>query len=528
MFKPSPQLSADFYKFSHPVQYPDHTEYVFSNTTPRSSRLPGVTEVVVFGTQYLLKEYLLDNWNRNFFGKPKDVVVARFKRMMDFTLGKDSVDEKRIAALWDLGYLPLRIKGLPEGTLCPIGVPLMTIINTDPQFYWLTNFIETLTQTVIWQGIVSATIAREYKKLLTAYANETSDAVPFVQWQGHDFSMRGMSSVETGCVSGAAHLLSFTGTDTVTAIEFLEEFYGANVEKELVGGSVPATEHAVMCAGGMEDERETFRRLIQDVYPSGIVSIVSDTWDFWQVVDKTLPSLKSEVMSRNGKVVIRPDSGDPVKILTGYFVKDVDINKKQVLKKIENQKSHEAMFDGNDCVRTSDGHYITDSGDEITHIETLGAVQVLYNRFGGSVNSKGYIDLDPHVGLIYGDSITLDRCKRICERLIKKGFSTTNVVYGIGSYTYQYNTRDTFSLACKATWVQISGEAKPIFKDPKTDSGTKKSAKGLLTVRRENGKLVLKDNCTPEEEAGGELILLFENSKLYNETTLSEIRERLK
>lgn len=324
MFKPKSASSSDYYKFSHPDQYPEGTEFVYSNTTPRSSRMEGVKEVVVFGPQYLVQEFFIDRWNETFFSKSKEVAIGSLKRLMDCTLGKDSVDVSRYEALWKLGYLPLRVKALPEGTLCPIGVPFMTIVNTLPEFYWLTNFVETLTQTVLWQGIVSATIAREYKKVLTQYAQETSDCPDFVQWQGHDFSMRGMSSLETGCLSGAAHLLSFTGTDTVPAIEFLEYFYGANVENELVGGSVPATEHAVMCAGGEDDEKETFRRLLEDIYPTGIVSVVSDTWDFWHVLNSILPSLKPLIMSRNGKLVIRPDSGDPVKIVTGYFSKDVN------------------------------------------------------------------------------------------------------------------------------------------------------------------------------------------------------------
>jgi nicotinamide phosphoribosyltransferase len=245
-----PLFISDFYKQSHPDQYPPGTEFVYSNTTPRSSRLSGVNEVVVFGLQYLVKEYLVDRFDKEFFSQPKEVVVNKFLRMMDNTLGKGSVNAERIAALHDLQYLPLSIKALPEGTLCPVGVPFMTIVNTKPEFYWLTNFVETLTQTVIWQAITSATIAHEYRKVLDSYANKTSDNPAFVDWQGHDFSMRGMSSVESGSVSGAGHLLSFSGTDTITAIEFLEEYYKADVENELVGASVPATEHAVCCAHG--------------------------------------------------------------------------------------------------------------------------------------------------------------------------------------------------------------------------------------------------------------------------------------
>ena len=525
----SPALIADFYKHSHAKQYPAGTEFVYSNTTPRGSRMDGVKSVVVFGNQYLVKKYLLENWNHNFFNRPKSVVINELKRVLNATLGNNAVDFSLFEELHDLGYLPLHIKGLPEGTLCPVRVPMSTIINTDKRFYWLTNFVETLTQTVVWQMITSATVALEYKKILQSYALKTSDCPEFVQFQAHDFSMRGMSSVESGAVSGMGHLLSFYGTDTITAILAAEEFYNADVEKELVGTSVPATEHAVMCAGGETDERETFRRIIEDIYPSGIVSVVSDTWDFWHVLTNILPSLQDEIMKRDGKVVIRPDSGDPVKIVTGYFLKAVALTSEDYLVRITRPAYHQKVWadDSFDAVKTLDGKCFDVYGKELSAEEVMGAVQILFEEFGGKINSKGYTELDSHIGLIYGDSITLSRCEQICERLARKGFASTNVVFGVGSYTYQYNTRDTFSIACKATWVQIDGAAKPIFKDPKTDGGMKKSAKGLLRVVRKNDELVLEDEVSPELEQTGELQTIFLNGKMYNETSLSEIRERL-
>jgi len=533
MFTPTPSLTADAYKFSHPPQYPRHTEFVCSNTTNRGSRMEGVDSVVIFGTQYLIQEYLLNNWQKNFFDVDKEKAVAKFKRMTDNVLGKGSVDAQLMADLHDLGYLPLHIRALPEGTICPIKVPMMTIINTNAKFYWLTNFIETLTQTVLWQGMVSATIAVEYRKLLDKYAAETSDTPEFVDWQAHDFSMRGMSSIETGAVSGAAHLLSFTGTDTFTAIEFLEEYYGANVETELVGSSVPATEHAVMCAGKKDSEQETFRRLIEDVYPKGIVSIVSDTWDFWAVLNNILPALKDKIMARDGKVVIRPDSGDPVKIVTGYFPKNVPYSSEDYLARIERQSFHMKIWANNDdfdAVKTTDGRYFDADGDELSQEEILGAIVTLDSVFGHTVNSKGFKVLDPHIGLIYGDSITLKRCQQICERLKRKCYASTNVVFGVGSYTYQYNTRDTFSMACKATWVMNSGVGYAISKDPKTDNGHKKSASGLLKVVRIAGKLTLREDVTMREVEmeDNELKTIFLNGIAYNVQTLSSIRQRLK
>lgn len=375
----NPMLIEDFYKLSHPRQFPPKTEFVYSNTTPRSSRLEDINEVVVFGLQYLVSEFLVHNWNENFFKKPKEEVISKFKRITEATLGKNSVDMFLFEDLHDLGYLPIKIKSLPEGTLCPIGVPFMTIVNTDPKYYWITNYFETLIQTTIWGAITSATIARQYKQLLDKFAEETSDNQSFVMWQGHDFSCRGMRGVESGAVSGAAHLLSFAGTDTVTAIEFLEKYYLADVEKELVGGSVSATEHAVACAGGDENEEETFRRLIEDVYPSGIISIVSDTWDYWNVLTNIIVNLKDKVMNRDGKVVIRPDSGDPVRIICGYKAVLSPYTFDE-LTEILSHQSHYIKLWGDDveCFKTRDGRYLTKEDEEITELEAKGSIQVLY------------------------------------------------------------------------------------------------------------------------------------------------------
>lgn len=474
-------LLKDFYKTDHRRQYPEGTEEVYSNLTPRGSRIDGVDKVVVFGIQYFIKEYLIEQFNRNFFHLPKDAAISYFKRRMDTSLGPGAVATEHMEALHDLGYLPIEIRALPEGSLCPMRVPLLTIKNTKPEFFWLTNDLETLLSCVLWHPITSATIAFEYRKLLSKYAAKTSDIPDFVPWQGHDFSMRGQTSIEAAMASGAAHMLSFTGTDTIPAIDFLEYYYGANSGEELIGGSVPATEHSVMCLGGSETETETFKRLITKVYPKGIVSIVSDTWDYWKVIGEVLPSLKETIMARDGKVVIRPDSGDPVDILCG-------------------------------------------DPNSFNTLSWKGTVEALWDLFGGTINSKGFKQLDSHIGVIYGDSITLERCKAICQRLAAKGFASTNCVFGIGSYTYQYVTRDTFGFAMKATHGIINGVEADIFKDPKTDTGLKKSAKGYLRV---NGDYTLSEGVSKEEANGGLLQLVFADGKMYNETKLFDIRNRL-
>lgn len=482
MSKTLPILFKDFYKAGHRPQYPAKTEFVYSNFTARTSRIPEINKVVVFGVQGFTKEYLIRQFNENFFQKPKAEVVAKYKRRLDYALGPNAVAVDHIEALHDLGYLPIELKALKEGTLCPLKVPMITIRNTKPEFFWLTNFLETLVSCSLWHPMTSATIAFEYRKLLTKYADETSDMPDFVPWQGHDFSMRGHTSIESACASGAGHLLSFTGTDTVPAIDYLEEYYWSDCEHELIGGSVPATEHSVMCMGSKETELQTFERLITEVYPAGIISIVSDTWDYWKVLTETVPALKDKILARNGKVVIRPDSGDPVKVICG----DPEAPEGSPQRK--------------------------------------GSIQLLWETFGGTVNSKGYKQLDPRIGLIYGDSITVARCRNICELLKQKGFASTNAVYGIGSYTYQYVTRDTFGFAMKATHGVIDGKPVDIFKDPATDDGTKKSAKGLLRV---NADLSLSQQVSVAEEKEGLLETVFLNGALMRDESLSAIRKRL-
>lgn len=476
----NPLLLADVYKIGHPFQYPAGTEFVYSNLTPRKSRLKGCEGMVFFGLQYFIREYLLGRFEADFFGLPKEKVLADYKRRVKNTIGADLPSYQHIEALHDLGYLPIRIKALPEGTVTPMRVPCMTIVNTLPEFYWVTNFLETILSTSIWQACTSATISREYRKLLNRYAGETGMPPEFVQWQGHDFSFRGMSSLESAVLSGMGHLLSFTGTDTIPAIDALEEYYGADSDTELIGGSVPATEHSVMCSGEKDGELATFDRLITEIYPNGIVSIVSDTWDLWKVCKEFLPALKEKILARDGKVVIRPDSGDPVDIICG------------------NPKG-------------------------ISDADQKGVVELLWDVFGGTITSTGHKLLDSHIGAIYGDSINLQRAEEICERLKAKGFAS-QVVFGIGSYTYQYNTRDTFGTAMKATHVTINGQGVEIFKSPVTDDGTKISAKGLLCVQKGSEGLILVDQVNWDMEDSGELKTVFEDGHVIREQTLAGIR----
>ncbi len=503
-------MQLDFYKTQHHKMYPEGTTLVYSNLTPRSVKyLPKIEgtddKVVFFGLQYFIKDFLIEKFNTEFFSKPKNEVVSYYKRRLDTSLGGDA-DVSHIEALHDLGYLPILIKALPEGAAVDAKIPVFTIENTLPDFFWLTNFLETILSATIWKPCTSATLARKYKKLLLNFAEETGVDPSFVGFQGHDFSFRGMSGAEDAAMTGAGHLTSFVGTDTVPAIDFLEDYYNANADKELVGCSVPATEHSVMTLNakfgeGEPDEYDSFKRLITELYPNGIVSIVSDSFDFWGVLTKILPSLKAEIMARDGKVVIRPDSGDPVKIVAGYTEDEVYLD---------------------------NGYFKEVGTDKILDLNEInGAVEVLWETFGGTVTDKGFKSLDSHIGLIYGDSITLDRANEILTRLKNKGFASNNIVFGIGSYTYQYQTRDTLGFAVKATAGIVNGEVKEIFKKPKTDDGMKNSAKGFLTVVIDpiDGQYHLYD----EVEAGtdSELLPVFEDGELLIDQNLVDIRNRI-
>lgn len=560
----NPFLATDGYKTAHHLMYPKGTKRVYSNFTPRSAKHGpvGTTKVVLFGVQMVTRQ-IHDMFYENFFSKDKEKVIKEIEREYSMYLGT-YYNADHISRLWDLQRLPINIKTLPEGSRVNIGVPVLTITNTLDDFYWLPNFLETLISTLLWKPITSATIADAHKQSLLKWATKTDkENLGFVDYQAHDFSMRGLDSIDAAISSGLGHATSFLGSDSLPVIHGARKYYhqgGAVVH------SINATEHSVMCAGGKEDEIETFRHLMR-TFPTGGLSIVSDTWDLWKVLDTTLVELREEILARDGKIVIRPDSGDPADILCGIEVKDVDSDSEaafedycqeflEVIIKEETahgeQGSPESGYfrwQGKVYYVTYDPdwnrydkqfYFIDNLGDNLTKVEVelttaqKGVIQSLWETFGGAVNDQGYKVLDSHIGAIYGDSINLARQEDICSRLAAKGFASTNVVFGIGSFTYQYNTRDTFGFAMKATHVTIQNESgelehRSIFKDPITDDGTKKSAKGLLKVVKdpEVGYKVI-DQVSFEEEMEGELRPIYINGLFYSHLNLEAIRKRIK
>ena len=548
----NPLLQVDIYKVSHEAFMPKGTTKIYSNFTARSNKHLNVNKerydgkVVNFGLQHFIKDFLIKSFNEEFFAKPKEEVIGYFKRVMDAHLGKDSVDLTRFNSLHDLGYLPIEIKALPEGSLVDIKVPLLTITNTHPDYAWLTNYLETVLSQELWKPITIATIIREYRKLGNEYALKTTGSIAGTEFQFHDFSARGMSGRYDSSINGAAFLLSSNGSDTISAIEVLENSYNADVTQEFVGASVAASEHSVSCLGtSVDSELESYKKWITEDYPTGIVSLVSDTYDYWRVLTEYLPKLKDLILARPvneiglSKVVIRPDSGNPADIICGLKVisyKDLE-GYLSFSESYKADKFHVVEKDGeyfefhidsaySDIFNETYDHSI-ELGDKVDSAIVKGSVELLWETFGGTVTEQGYKVLDSHIGLIYGDSITPAVALDVFQRLEAKGFASTNIVFGVGSYTMQYVTRDSLGMAVKATYAEVNGVGYELFKDPITDSGMKKSAKGLLRVEKEGDNFVLYDQQTKEQEAQGELKTVFLNGELILQTSLTEIRQRL-
>ena len=525
-------LLTDGYKLGHITMYPKGITKLYSNFTPRSNKHFQQADfgAVVFGVQYFIKKYLVDEFNATFFNRPKNEVVEEYAALLKNFLGDavaNQIGTKHIEQLHDLGYLPITIKSLPEGEYCPLNVPMLTITNTHKDFAWLTNYLETLLSNALWKPINSATVADVFKRELIRHAvttgfyneNDTSN----IDFLCHDFSMRGMSGVEDTIVSGMGHLTSFAGSESIPAIIGANYYYKSGLN---CAGTIPATEHSIECANavgldGQPDDEVYFKEMLER-FPNGFISIVSDGFDYWKMIEEIVPKYKEQILNRDGRVVIRPDSGDPVDIICGL-----------------NSRDDLEFMKGVNCM------YYHQKGSKDTNFSTCsmgeyyGTYEYLYNIFGGTINSRGFKILDSHIGLIYGDAINMKRQKEIYARLEKKDFAATNLVLGIGSFTYQCVTRDNLGLAMKATYCELeqvdeqgntTAVKKNIYKDPKTVVGMpKKSLKGLLCVDTTNDRSLVpycvRDEVTEQDEQGGALEVVFTNGKITKETTLDEIRK---
>ena len=493
-FKPNSLFYSDGYKVGHKKMLAPGTTKLYGTWIPRTIKYApkGITKIVSFGQQLVVR-WLHDEFTENFFALPKSEAI-KFGKDMSLYLGTD-FDASHFEALHDIGYLPVRIKSLPEGIETNPNVPHMTFINTIDGFAWLTLYLETILSSLAWKPSTSATIALQYRRNLEKWVQKTDPSNAWlIDFLCHDFSARGLSPWDM-LSSGLGHATSFRGSDSIIVIPGARYFYN-EPENEVCINSVNASEHSVSTTKIFTVGESQMIADWLKIFPEGILSLVSDTFDLFRLITEYLPENKEAIMARNGKLVIRPDSGDPVDIICG---KQIIIN------------------DYRDLVESAD--------IDRTKPEYKGVIELLWDIFGGTINEQGYKVLDSHIGAIYGDSITLDRQIEMYKRLEAKGFASTNIVLGIGSFTYQYNTRDTFGFAAKGAWFEADGKSYDIYKDPATDDGTKKSLKGLIMVD-ENYEVHVQ--CTPEQEAGGMLRTIYEDGKFSNQTSLTEIREKLK
>lgn len=487
-------LCSDTYKHTHPSMYPKNCERLVSYLTARKNMSEAFDKMVFVGLQPFMMQYLVDGFNRQFFDLPLDEVERVYKEYLGVQIGVENAAWPQVAALHELGYLPIEIRALPEGTIINMGIPVVEMTNTHPDFAWVVQWVECILQAELWAPCAYATIGKAYHDLAAEfYKLTTDDADPFMAMS--DFGMRGMSCLEDSVRASASWLFSFNKTSTIPALPYIDKFYNAECAKNGIGRGGVSTEHSVMGANyAIDGDEITFvKRLLTEIYPNTSFSMVSDTYDYWNMVNNIIPACKKEILEHNGKLLIRPDSGDMVEI-------------------------------------------------------TIGTITSLWNTFGGTTNSKGYKMLDPHIGLIYGDGCTLNRVHEIYEKLAAMGFAANNVLFGVGAFCFHalfepYDcegnskmtvvTRDTFGMAMKATYGEFGDEKLFIYKDPKTDKGNlKKSQKGCCVVfKSPYGEFECRDQFTWDEarlyDNSNSLQPVFRNGKILRTETFAEIRGRM-
>ncbi|MCL2633680.1 MAG: nicotinate phosphoribosyltransferase [Oscillospiraceae bacterium] len=511
----NPCLMVDAYKLGHYFMQPPGVTFVWDGWTARSNRhMPDCPETVNFGYQFTIKRYFVDFFNRWFFGEDINALEADFIKKVNNGFNPRYSDFARFRELYDLGYLPICIMGLPEGMTVPVRVPLYVIYNTDERFSWLPQYLEDLWSCHNWHPSTSATVAYDRRKILQHYVNLTCDDTTITKNLAGDFSFRGLTGVETAYISTCGHLLSFAKTATFDCYGLLQEFYSAT-DEDLSGIGTPSLEHSVVCQGiayylnilksngeykGITldkfsewDEKLVaemcyLKWLITELQPDGALSYVSDTFDFWGVCTKVLPELREDILAREGVLLIRPDSGDPIKICCG------------------------------------------DAGAQTWH-ERQGAIRVIEHYFGSTLNSKGFKVISPKIRVIYGDAIDRQRNVAIPQGLYELKYSVENIVFGIGSLSYQWVTRDNRGYALKVTDCIMDGVEIPLYKSPKTDDGTKASQRGCFAVHYdEDGRITYTDGLTFKEAIGfkGNLMReVFRDGVMKNLEDFATIRNRL-
>ena len=448
-------LLTDSYKVSHHKQYPPGTETIFSYFESRGGDF---SETVFFGLQYYLKRYLQGvrvtreaiQFAANFYARHLGNPNIFHRVGWEQILSKHG------------GRLPVVIRAVPEGTVVPVSNVLMTIENTDPDCYWLTNYLETLLVQV-WYASTVATQSREMKRTILKSLQATGDP-KLIDFKLHDFGFRGVSSVETAAVGGAAHLVNFKGTDTVPGLLMASEYYG----EPMAGFSIPAAEHSTLTSWGRDHEVDALRNMLHQ-FPDGLVAVVSDSYDIFNACSELWGrQLKADVLARNGTLVVRPDSGDPPTIV-------------------------------------------------------VKVLNLLGERFGTTQNAKGFRVLDPHVRVIQGDGIDRHMLTRILEAMQREGWSADNVAFGSGGGLLQKLNRDTSKYAFKCSTARVHGADRDVYKQPITDGGKRSKAGRLKLVRRNGAFATVVDDGNHADDA---LVEVFRDGAIVQETTFADVRQR--
>lgn len=491
MLDMNPMLLCDTYKTVHNMMYPEKLQHLVSYWVPRKSyfEMEENQKMVWFGLQAFIKEYLVEYFQKNFFDKSEEEIIKSYERVMDVQLdGFYNTDP--IVALHRLGYLPIQINALPEGSKVNMGIPCIELTNTHKDFAWLVQWVECLLQVELWKICNDATIGNMYYRLAKYWYEKNTDNNLDPRDAFSNFDMRGDDSLEVSARTAAAWLLSSNKTSTIPALPYIDKYYNAHTEYFHTGRGAISTEHSVIsCNAGIGINEETLlKKFLTDTFKDKSFSFLGDTYDYWNVVNKIVPSCKKEILEHNGKLLIRPDSGDMIEI-------------------------------------------------------TIGTIQKFWDVFGGTINSKGYKVLDPHIGLIYGDGCTLSQLSKIWKKLDEMGFAANNVVFGIGAFCFKtvfegdrmiVNTRDMYGCAMKATYAIVNGVSVQIYKDPKTDTNhLKKSHKGLVFVEKTKNGFKATDGFDYKSiiEYGhnheSAFVPYFKDGKILHHERFNTIRERL-
>lgn len=591
--KINPLLQCDWYKLVHHAQYPQGLTKMVSYYTPRMSRLDDVDHLTLFGLQGFICEYLEEAFNDYFFKRPWASIQWEYTYAWTEGMGTPPTEDdmKRIKALYDLGYLPLSIRAVPEGTRTKVGVPQIEISNTHPDFVWLVNAIETMLSCEMWHTQVAAEVGIRYYKIAKLWADRTCDSSVDPHTLISDFSMRGQHSVESATKASAAWALTNYGSATVPALFYLSEYYtdGDRTYVPNITKGAISTEHSVMCSNKAVDGDEiTFiKRLLTEIYPDQSFSMVSDSYDYWNLVTNLLPQCKEEIMNHNGTLLVRGDSGNPVDILAGKKIlwltdKDTEVDKMFIDSRYTKRYLKDMLYDDYDVENEGEIEYYINLNGKFYHVtcnpefsserggytdnkyyfvedwdiewkeiqpdaELLGTVWALDQICGHTINEKGYKVLDRHIKAIYGDSIIPDYAREIYRRLAAQGYAANNVALGAGSmgmmalvcqndegnlqFAGRVNgtnpgpyTRDTFGIAVKATYCEDKdGNPINIYKQPKA-LAWKKSQKGCCIVAMDGESYT--DEHTFEEATKSENLLreVWRDGKFVEFQELDKIR----